>query len=83
MVTTAHAQNLGGLDLCEKQVVCISFRRRSADIKDMDVEGLAKWLKDSGIPEDYCKRFEGKNCIVLLRVTVAVPTCLPVRNCII
>ena len=35
------------------------------ELSDKTVEELSKWLEENGVPEQYCKKFEGKwNCFL-------------------
>ena len=38
--------------------------KSSSELESMSVEQLGEWLERSGIPEEFCKKFEGKRHVV-------------------
>ena len=43
-----------------------------SELESMSVEQLSEWLEHNGIPEEFCKKFEGKRHVFFLCVCVCV-----------
>ena len=43
--------------------------KSSSELESMSVEQLSEWLEHNGIPEEFCKKFEGKRTLFSVRLS--------------